>query len=410
MSSPVTEPALSGLRLNLRIVSVAMYNFASYLTIGLPLAVLPGYVHEQMGYSAFWAGLVISLQYFATLLSRPHAGRYADLLGPKKIVVYGLCGCFLSGLGCLLAALSAGLPGLALALLCLGRVVLGFGQSFAGTGSTLWGVGVVGAPHIARVISWNGIVTYGAMAIGAPLGVVIYRQGGLALLAGVIMGVALLAVVLAIPRRPVTASKSKPMPFRAVLGRVAPYGLALGLASTGFGVIATFITLLYEAKGWEGAAFTLTLFSGAFIGARLLFPNGINRLGGLNVAMICFAVECVGLLLVGMAWLPWIAKTGAFLAGAGFSLVFPALGVVAVKAVPAQNQGSALATYTVFMDLSLGMTGPLAGLVMAWAGVSFIYLCAAGLVLLALWLAWWLKSRAAQGDPAQPADESVTGR
>lgn len=402
MSSPVTEPALSGLRLNLRIVSVAMYNFASYLTIGLPLAVLPGYVHEVMGYSAFWAGLVISLQYFATLLSRPHAGRYADLLGPKKVVVFGLCGCFVSGLGCLLAALGGGLPWLALLLLCFGRVVLGFGQSFAGTGSTLWGVGMVGAQHIARVISWNGIVTYGAMAVGAPLGVMIYRQGGLALLAAVIMGVALLAIVLALPRRPVTASKSKPMPFRAVLGRVAPYGLALGLASTGFGVIATFITLFYDARGWEGAAFTLTLFSAAFIGARLLFPNGINRLGGLNVAIICFAVECVGLVLVGMAWLPWVAKLGAFLAGAGFSLVFPALGVVAVKAVPAQNQGSALATYTVFMDLSLGVTGPLAGLVMAWAGIAFIYLGAAGMVLLALWLAWWLRNRAAQTDAAQP--------
>ncbi len=405
MSSPVPEPVPSGLRLNLRIVSVAMYNFASYLTIGLPLAVLPGYVHEVMGYSAFWAGLVISLQYFATLLSRPHAGRYADLLGPKKIVVFGLCGCLLSGLGCLLAALNSGSPLLALLLLCLGRVVLGFGQSFAGTGSTLWGVGVVGASHIARVISWNGIVTYGAMAIGAPLGVVIYRSGGLEGLAAVIMGVALLAIVLALPRSPVKASKSKPMPFRAVLGRVAPYGLALGLASTGFGVIATFITLFYEAKGWSGAAFTLTLFSGAFIGARLLFPNGINRLGGLNVAMMCFTVELIGLLLVGVAWLPWVAKLGALLAGAGFSLVFPALGVVAVQAVPAQNRGSALATYTVFMDLSLGITGPLAGLVMAWAGIAFIYLGAAGMVMLALWLAWWLKNRAAQAEPAQPTVE-----
>ena len=80
MPEPAAEPALSGLRLNLRIVSVVIFNLASYLTIGLPLAVLPGYVHDVMGFSAFWAGLVISLQYFATLLSRPHAGRYADLL------------------------------------------------------------------------------------------------------------------------------------------------------------------------------------------------------------------------------------------------------------------------------------------------------------------------------------------
>ena len=110
MPEPVAEPALNGLRLNLRIVSIVMFNFASYLTIGLPLAVLPGYVHDVMGFSAFWAGLVISLQYFATLLSRPHAGRYADLLGPKKIVVFGLCGCFLSGLGYLTAGLTASLP------------------------------------------------------------------------------------------------------------------------------------------------------------------------------------------------------------------------------------------------------------------------------------------------------------
>lgn len=31
----------------------------------------------------------------ATLLSCPHAGRYADVLGPKaQTLVFGLCGCF----------------------------------------------------------------------------------------------------------------------------------------------------------------------------------------------------------------------------------------------------------------------------------------------------------------------------
>lgn len=217
--------------------------------------------------------------------------------------------------------------------------------------------------------------------------------GRLQALALIIMGVALVAILLAIPRPTVKASKGKPLPFRAVLGRVWLYGMALALASAGFGVIATFITLFYDAKGWDGAAFALTLFSCAFVGTRLLFPNGINRIGGLNVAMICFSVEIIGLLLVGVATMPWMAKIGVLLAGAGFSLVFPALGVVAVKAVPQQNQGAALATYTVFMDLSLGVTGPLAGLVMSWAGVPVIYLAAAGLVAIALLLTWRLKKR-----------------
>lgn len=388
-------PAAAGaLRLNLRIISVVIFNFAAYLTIGLPLAVLPGYVHDVMGYSAFWAGLVVSLQYFATLLSRPHAGRFADLLGPKKVVVAGLCGCLLSGVCYALAALSAAVPMASLLLLCLGRVILGIGQSFAGTGSTLWGVGVVGSLHIGRVISWNGIFTYGAMAIGAPLGVGIYRWGGLLLLAGVVTAIALLAVLMALPRPAVKSTKGRPLPFRAVLGKVWRFGIILAMGSAGFGVIATFITLFYQDKGWDGAAWALTLFSAAFVGTRLLFPNAINRHGGLLVAAVCFAVEAAGLFLVWGAAEPWMAKLGALLTGAGFSLVFPAVGVVAVKAVPAQNQGSALATYTAFMDLSLGITGPLAGLVMSYTGVPVIYLLSALLVCLAMLLT--LKARQTQ--------------
>jgi len=381
---PAGTTALSGFRLNLRIFSVVMFNFASYLTIGLPLAVLPGYVHDVMGYSAFWAGLVISLQYLTTLISRPHAGRYADLWGPKKVVVVGLCGCFISGLCYALAAISSALPLLSLLLLCTGRLILGVGQSFAGTGSTLWGVGVVGPLHIGRVISWNGIFTYGAMAIGAPLGVAIFDRGGLLLLAGIITAIALLGILLALPRAQVKSSAGRPLPFRAVLGRIWRFGLLLAMGSAGFGVIATFITLFYQDKGWDGAAFALTLFSVAFVGTRLLFPHAITRHGGLNVALVCFAVEALGLFMVWGAGDPWLARGGALLTGAGFSLVFPAIGVVAVSAVPPQNQGSALATYTAFMDLALGITGPLAGLIMSAMGVPSVYLLSGLLACLAM--------------------------
>lgn len=390
-------PAPSMLRINLRILSIVVFNFACYLTIGLPLAILPGYVHDFLGFSAFWAGVAISVQYFATLLSRPWAGRCADRLGPKIVVLFGLGGCLLSGLFYLFAAWGSGWPLLSLVLLCAGRLVLGVGQSFAGTGSTLWGITVLGPAHIGRVISWSGVVTYGAMAIGAPLGVWLNRHGSLWSVAILIVMVALIALLFALPRPAVVASGSgKPLPFRTVLGRVWQHGLVLALASTGFGTIATFITLLYAAQGWSGAAYSLTLFSLAFIGIRLLVPNAIVRFGGLNVALVCFGVEISGLLLVWGAALPWMAQLGAFLTGAGFSLVFPSIGVEAVKQVTRQNQGSALATYTAFLDLSLGITGPLAGWLMTLAGVPAIYLTSAFAVLLALLLTLQLRRRSAE--------------
>ena len=70
-----------------RILSAVVFSFLCYLSIGIPLAVLPGYVHNDLGYSTVLAGLAVSAQYLATLLSRPHAGRMADAMGPKRTVV-----------------------------------------------------------------------------------------------------------------------------------------------------------------------------------------------------------------------------------------------------------------------------------------------------------------------------------
>lgn len=399
MPDPASTDAVAPVSSNitLRMLSILVFNFANYLTIGLPLAILPGYVHDHLGYSAFWAGLVISLQYFATLLSRPYAGRFADKIGPKKVVMFGLSGCLLSGVFYLLALWCDASPAASLALLCVGRLLLGAGQSFAGTGSTLWGISVVGSLHIGKVISWSGVVTYGAMAIGAPLGVLIFSLGGLMLLCVCIILVALAALITAWRKPPVTGTASTQIPFRQVLGKVLPFGMMLALASTGFGVIATFITLFYAAKGWSGAAFSLTFFSVAFVGMRLLLPNCINRFGGLRVALACFGVEILGLVLVFFAPTSLVAMIGAFITGMGFSLVYPALGVVAVKRLPQQNQGSALATYSAFLDLSLGITGPLAGMLMAQAGIDAIYLGSALLVLIAMALALrWLVRQPSQ--------------
>ncbi|WP_128086974.1 MFS transporter, partial [Pantoea deleyi] len=84
---------LSNSQLNKRILSVIIFTFFCYLSVGLPLAVLPGFVKNHLGFSSFTAGLIISIQYFATLLSRPQSGRLADRLGPKRVVMLGLLCC-----------------------------------------------------------------------------------------------------------------------------------------------------------------------------------------------------------------------------------------------------------------------------------------------------------------------------
>ena len=376
----------ASLAITAQVVSIVLFTFIGYLNVGIPLAVLPSYVHNDLGFSAIIAGLVISVQYLATLLSRPTASRIIDSLGCKRAVIYGLSGCALSGVFMLACAFLTDRPIASLVCLFLGRLVLGSAESLVGSGSIGWGIGRVGPENTAKVISWNGIASYGALAIGAPLGVVMVKTLGLWSMGASILLLSLLGVALAWPKRASPIVSGVRLPFLRVLGTVAGQGAGLALGSIGFGTLATFITLYYATQGWPNAAVTLSLFGASFILARLLFGHLINRLGGYRVAIACLSVETLGLLLVWGAPSVEVAQAGAALTGFGFSLVFPALGVEAVNRVSAANRGAAVGAYSLFIDLSLGLTGPLVGAIAAGLGFAAIFVfaaaaSAAGLVL-----------------------------
>ncbi|GAB3629326.1 major facilitator superfamily transporter [Pandoraea terrae] len=387
-------PAAGHAATTFQIVSTVFFTFLCYLTIGLPLAVLPSFVHVDLAYSSVIAGLAISVQYLATLLSRPYAGRTADAWGPKRTVLCGLVSCGASGLLVAAAGTAASLPWLSLTLLVGSRFALGFGESWVSTGAIMWGIGQVGPSHTARVISWNGIATYGALALGAPLGVALNSGFGLEALGAAIAAAGVAGLLLARTKRPTPVVHGERLAFSAVLGRVMPFGLGLALGSIGFGSISTFITLYYASHQWQNAALALTAFGLCFMGVRLAFGSSIGRFGGYRVAVVSFAVEALGLTLLWLAPSALSALLAAALAGAGFSLVFPSLGVAAVNLVPAQNRGAALGAYSVFLDVALGVTGPVAGLIVSHFGYAEVYLCAAGAALAAVVLTLWMARRA----------------
>jgi MFS family permease len=76
--------------LTARILPYVFFTFACYLAIGVQLAILPSYVHLSLGYNTVLAGLIISIEYVATVVTRPQAGRMVDRLGAKRTVLYGL--------------------------------------------------------------------------------------------------------------------------------------------------------------------------------------------------------------------------------------------------------------------------------------------------------------------------------
>ena len=386
-------PCESSLSVTLQILSIVFYTFIAFICIGLPIAVLPGYVHDQLGFSAVIAGLAIASQYLATLLSRPSAGRLVDSLGTKPAIVYGLIGIAISGVLTTLAVMLEQWPWLSLGILLVGRVFLGIAQGLIGVGTITWGIGQVGSQHTARAIGWNGIASYGAIAIGAPLGVVMIDRLGFASLGVALLLLALLALLLIRKKPSIPVISGVRLPFWSVFGLIAPYGISLTLASIGYGTLTTFITLFYIDRGWVGAAYCLSVFGVCFILARLVFTNSINRLGGYTVAIACMAIETVGLTLLWLAPGPAYALAGAGLTGFGLSLVYPALGVEAVKQVPVSSRGAGLSAYAVFFDLALAIAGPIMGAIALNMGYPWIFFSAALLSILGLILTVGLSLR-----------------
>jgi MFS family permease len=376
-ASSVPASGSAGASTTWRIVTVVFFTFVCYLIIGLPLPVLPGFVNRELGFGSVLAGAAISLQYVATLASRARAGRSADTRGAQRTVLTGLAACGASGVLLLVSVACSRWPVLSLAILALARLVLGFGESYVGTAAILWGIGRVGPAQSARVMSWNGIANYGAVAVGAPTGAALAHAFGPWTLGAVTIALAAIGYSLASRTAPVPLVHGEQMSYASVFVRILPHGMGLALGTTGFGAIATFIALYYAARGWHNAALALTLFGVMFVGSRLIFANAIRTHGGFRVAVVSLTVECAGLLLLWLAQAPHAALVGAGLTGFGFALVFPSLGIEAVGLVPAASRGAALSAYSVFFDVSLGVMGPLAGYIAGEFGYASVFLLAA---------------------------------
>ena len=388
-SAPATIASRSSLAASGATRSILTFSYFTlivYVSVGLPLAVLPAFVHLRMGMHAALAGLVISIQYIATFLSRPWAGRISDSAGAKISVLWGMAACALSGFFLLAAVALHFSATLTFGALVLSRLALGVGESLGSTGATLWGISSAGSQHTAKVISFNGVATYGGLALGAPLGVVLDQHWGLTALGLLTIVLGGVSFLLAQRKSPVPVMPGEHLPFHDVLTRIAPHGMALALGGIGYSVLATFVTLYYISRHWNqnGAALCLSAFGVAFIAARLLFIHAINRWGGFPVSFVCLSVESAGVLLMWAAGSPWMASAGAAVTGFGFSLVFPALGVEAVKRVPEHNRGTALGVFTGFSDVSFFLVGPIAGAVIGVWGYGSAFLFALASVLAAL--------------------------
>ncbi|MEC5408244.1 MFS transporter [Paraburkholderia sp. MPAMCS5] len=376
---PTTEHAEQSVVATLAPVMVAV--LCGFVIIGVALPVLPLHVSNDLGFGPLVVGLVAGAQFGASLFSRVWAGSYSDRAGAKRAVLAGLIAAAAAGMLYLLSLAFVTLPTLSVAILLIGRAVLGGAESFIITGGVAWGLGLVDRPHAGKVIAWVGTAMFAAMALGGPVGSILYSSSGFFAIALVttmlpLMVLAYLVRMPAVPPHPHGEHAS----FKTILRAVWLPGFGAALASIGYCAILAFSSLFYTEMHWQPVWMAFTAFGVALMAARMSAGHLPDRFGGARVAFVFVIVQACGLLLIWIARTSLLASAGAALAGFGYSLVYPGLGVEAVSGISPKNRGMAMGIYTAFLDLAMAVGSPGLGWVGGHAGLRAVFLTGAVIV------------------------------
>lgn len=367
------------------ITPIIISVFAIYLTMGMTLGILPGFVKNDLHFGSLIVGVVVGLQSLATLLTRAYSGRLTDTRGAKTSNYLGIALVAVAGAvytGTVTFSIDAST---ALVLLMLARIVHGVSESLSVTGSLTWGIGLVGATKSGKVMTWNGIAMYAGIALGAPLAIWIRQAYGIQYVFAstiVLSGISWAATA-GLPALKVDGMHIR-TPFYKIIGLISKQGLGLAFASIGFACISSFIALFFNSRSWGNPSLAFVTFGACYVLTRVFFASFPDRFGGYRVALVSLGIELCGQLLISFAPSPELAIAGCGLTGVGFSLVFPSLGVLAIQKVAPQMRGTALGAYAAFFDLSLGLAGPIAGIIAGWAGYASVYQFGAASCLLAV--------------------------
>jgi MFS family permease len=356
--------------------------FFGYLAVGLPLPVIPLFVHDKLGFSNAIVGLAIGVQFLATVLTRGYAGRLTDQHGGRRSALQGAAVCALGGLFYLIAAM----PGLSsvasLAVVVVGRLAAGFGESQLVTGCVSWSIASVGPQRAGMSMSWTGIAMFAALAIGAPIGMALYQSHGLQSVMIACILAPLIAAVIALRETSYVTPAGQRLPFYRVIGQIWREGFGLMLSGVGLSGLTAFASLYFTARGWGHAGLVMTAFGVGFIFVRLVLGSLPDRMSGYRVALWSLAIEAIGQTMIWGVPYEIAALAGALVTGLGCALVFPALGVEALKRAPPANRGSAMGAFVAFLDIAYGVSGPVAGLIAGQFGYAPVYLFGAACALI----------------------------
>ena len=372
------------------------FSFAVFLSAFQLFPAAPFRIRD-LGGGTVAAGLFLACLTFASAVSAPFTGALADRVGLRRTLRVG---------GVALTVFSAGYAVLPDYRMMLGLAVL-HGLFWSGVlpASAAYMTGMLPPGRRAEGISYWGLASVLALAVGPSIGFWLYQFGWGALCAA--MGALNLAVAVIAWRLP----KERP---HAPGGQTEPAGplvewriLVLSgtllLYSYGYGAITSFAAMYAEASGSAPRGVYLTTVGIAIIATRPFLGRLADRVGYVRVLVPCLAMIAAGLVVLVSGGSRPQQIVSAAIFGTGYGTAYPVYAAYLLQRVRATRRGAAFGALIAAFDTGIGSGSLATGWVIGVSGYRTGFGVAAALSALAIPYFFAVRRVLPGTDPSRPA-------
>jgi MFS family permease len=373
-------------------LTVAVSTLVFFAAFAMSLPVLPRYIVEVLGHGDAVVGLVFGANALAAVLARPLIGRIGDRHSRRVLLVGGSVLTAVGLLGHVVAD--------TVAILVLARLVTGAGQAAVVVAATTIALDLAPVHRRGEASSYIMVALQLGLGTGPLLGELVlgrwsYDAVWVVSAAGALVCLATALGLSREPRRHVPLERARLLHPAGVRP-----GVVLGIGAIGFIGYLAFVPLYGPQIGLAQVGPLFLLSSGTVALVRTLAARVPDRIGPVPGASLALVAMGVGLVAMGLWRTPLGLYLATFVMAAGSALLFPSLMLAATATVEEHERARAMATFTVFIDVT-GAVGPsVLGVIAAVGGYPGAFIAAGAaaflaLVLLRTWLSPWLERRTA---------------
>lgn len=362
---------------------LVLAGVGGFVALGAAFDLVPVIVERDMRQSDVIVGWTLTLFAASALVTRFFAGVGIDRRGARAIFALGFALLAVAGILFLLVSSERTW------LLYAARLVQGVGQACMFTAGLSWAVHLAPESRRGQAMSLFGLAVWAGLTIGPVLEQALIDHAGegagkaLMLIAPVIALLALIGL-----RGPEVHDAAAP--FSIPRPAIRP-GVGLMMGAVVMATITGFAVLTFSERSGGGGPYVIAAYGFATFVGRIVIGHLPDRLGAVTTGVIAFALGVLGMALIGLAPSWPLGLIGGAVCGFSWSLLFPALGLMAVDRTPRQQRNAALAIYTAGFDAGTLVAGFTLGYVATAAGYGAVY--AFGAVFAALGLAIVLSMR-----------------